>query len=464
MPNPLESQKAVTPAGNPHVFPGGRNPVDRTSASLTEGHQAVSSGHHVDPMNVPGPSEMAFRHADMRNGTTNAFPLATMRTDADAFPRDLRGMTNGVPVALSRLDAAAAAGMPGPSGNPAVRPMDHIARLSATPPNGGHGLADVVSHGGPAMKASDAREMMKRHLFPGRAAAGDRIGEGQAEAADSRRPGRGGACRHGLDPALSWTRRTAGLQAAHDQANAALEAAEAALVDPVAQLAMLEEKIGAAEEKCSGLRQQISELAGDDDDDDAPDKLAAARMHLAEWEARVNRLRSKRDFAESGFQPLFEARTHAAEWVKVYKGAKLEVAEAMTDPSARSVSRLTHMRHTGCRVFFPFCCCGTGSRRNGIRPYRSLNSSCGGWDTSSFSTPELAAAQAAQALRDSGMADASQYAEPVPSAQDVLTADAYKIRNESLPPSRIDDYRTPAVPRNVPERDYMDVQRLRDLR
>jgi len=167
VPNPLESQKAVTPAGNPHVFPGGRNPADRTSASLTEGHQAVSSGHHVDPMNVPGPSEMAFRHADMRNGTTNAFPLATMRTDADAFPRDLRGMTNGVPVALSRLDAAAAAGMPGPSGNPAVRPMDHIARDSATPPNGGHGLADVVSHGGPAMKASDAREMMKRHLFPG---------------------------------------------------------------------------------------------------------------------------------------------------------------------------------------------------------------------------------------------------------------------------------------------------------
>jgi len=262
---------------------------------------------------------------------------------------------------------------------------------------------------------------------------------------------------------LELDERTAGLQAAHDQANAALEAAEAALVDPVAQLAMLEEKIGAAEEKCSGLRQQVSELAGDDDDDDAPDKLAAARMHLAEWEARVNRLRSKRDFAESGFQPLFEARTHAAEWVKVYKGAKLEVADAMTDPFGPVGQSTDAYEAYRMPCLFPLLLLRDQESQEWDKAVQELEFLVRRLGYKLVFDAELAAAQAAQALRDSGMADASQYAEPIPSAQDVLTADAYKIRNESLPPSRIDDYRTPAVPRTLPERDYMDVQRLRDI-
>ena len=94
--------------------------------------------------------------------------------------------------------------------------------------------------------------------------------------------------------------RAAGLQAAYDQAKAALEEAEAALVDPLAQLAMLEEKMVAAEGKCSDLR---SRWAGSPTrtTTTAPDKLAAAKMQLAEWEARVTRLRSKRDFANLVF-------------------------------------------------------------------------------------------------------------------------------------------------------------------
>jgi len=40
--------------------------------------------------------------------------------------------------------------------------MDHIA--SSGPSNGGHGLADTQSH---ALKASEAREMLKRHMFGG---------------------------------------------------------------------------------------------------------------------------------------------------------------------------------------------------------------------------------------------------------------------------------------------------------
>ena len=161
------ASKAIAAAGS-FTFPGGRNPADRTSASLTEGHQAVSSGHHVDP-NVPGPSELAFRHPSMRMGTNTPFPLATMGTDDTAFPRDLRGMSNGVPVALSRLDAAAASGMPGPPANPFSRPGDHIAQNSAMPPNGSHSLSDPRSHAAPMAAKSNTERLaeFKRHMFGG---------------------------------------------------------------------------------------------------------------------------------------------------------------------------------------------------------------------------------------------------------------------------------------------------------
>jgi hypothetical protein len=170
----------VKTTGNPVPSPGGRSLTEaRVSPPLTAGHQAPSTGDHgaafADPMAPAGPKRLALGHEDMRSGTTRPVPLLSFRSNADSFPADLRGMSSGVPVALSRLDAASAAGMPGfradPSGNPAVRPLDRIAQNSATAANGGHGLADVVSRGAPqAMKASDAREMLRRHMFGGNGA------------------------------------------------------------------------------------------------------------------------------------------------------------------------------------------------------------------------------------------------------------------------------------------------------
>ncbi len=167
-----DETKAIEAAGNPFAFPGGRNPMDRVSPPLTAGHQAPSTGDHgagVDPMNVPGPRELAFRHPDLRQSSTTVSPLAAMRTNYDEFPADLRGMTNGVPVALSRLDAAGATGVHAPPGNPVSRPLDHIARNSATPPTPGHSLSDPRSHAAPtATKGSDALRIMRETQNMGR--------------------------------------------------------------------------------------------------------------------------------------------------------------------------------------------------------------------------------------------------------------------------------------------------------
>jgi hypothetical protein len=165
-----DTGKAVTPAGNPFSYPGGRNPVDRVSPPLTAGHQAPSSGDHgaqVDPMNVSGPRELAFRHPDLRNGTTSQFPLMSMRTaagDNQAGDRDFTYVAGQV--GLSRLDAAGATGMRSAPGNPSSRLLDYGARNSATPSNGTHGLGNPVSRSPAAMKSSEAREVLKRHMFP----------------------------------------------------------------------------------------------------------------------------------------------------------------------------------------------------------------------------------------------------------------------------------------------------------
>ena len=163
--------------GNPHQ-PGGRDlSAARVSPSRVVGNAAVAVDDHggkVDPMNMPGPRELAWRHPDMRQGTTNPVPLLSMRTDDTAFPRDLRGMVPGVSVALSRLDAYSAAGAPDfrvqPSGNPAMRQGPHIAPIGAS--NGSHSLSDPVSHAvankntGP-LRGTAAVDAMKQAMFGG---------------------------------------------------------------------------------------------------------------------------------------------------------------------------------------------------------------------------------------------------------------------------------------------------------
>lgn len=159
--------------GNPYDHPGGRSPFDRVSPSRAVGQQAASTGDHgavADPMNVPGPRELAFRHPDLRQGSTSVNPMATLRTREAMDGTGAWSPFNVGRVGLSRLDAAGATGATGvdaPAGNPVSRWGDHQSRGSATPPNGSHSLSSPQSNA-VAMKASEARDVMKRTMrFPG---------------------------------------------------------------------------------------------------------------------------------------------------------------------------------------------------------------------------------------------------------------------------------------------------------
>jgi hypothetical protein len=160
---------AVKATGNPWSgHPGARSPVDRVSPPLTAGHQAPSTGDHgagADPMNVPGPREMAWNHPDLRQGSTTVNPLVSLSTRHEDRP-DASIIWGSGRVSVDQLhtsDVAEFTSMP--SGNPAVRGYSpHMARNSATPPNGSHSLSNPGSHAAPmATKGSDTLRIMRQN-------------------------------------------------------------------------------------------------------------------------------------------------------------------------------------------------------------------------------------------------------------------------------------------------------------
>ena len=178
------AEKAITAAGNPFSFPGGRNPMDRVSPPITEGHASPSTGDHgfspgSDPMNQPGPRELAFRHPGVREpnslrmdlATTTANPLAVLNAQnpaEHALESNIVGMYGAARVSMSQLDAAAASGLSSAPGNPAGRRMDHQSRGSAVAPNGSHSTAAPLSSAPMSVKSnSELRADFKRMLFPG---------------------------------------------------------------------------------------------------------------------------------------------------------------------------------------------------------------------------------------------------------------------------------------------------------
>lgn len=166
----MARKKSDKSAGNPVMPPGGRSLTEaRVSPPLTAGHQSPSSGDHgagMDPMNVPGPREIAFRHPDLRQGSTTIVPWQALSTrNPDKPEGDLifgRGRVNvqqlHVPETVQFTSQ--------PSGNPNMRNLPHISRDSATPANGSHSLASPQSNA-VSLKASDRGEIMRRAMFPG---------------------------------------------------------------------------------------------------------------------------------------------------------------------------------------------------------------------------------------------------------------------------------------------------------
>jgi hypothetical protein len=151
----------MTDIGNPVDPPHGHSSFDRTSAPVTAGHAAYSTGDHgVGQGRSPG---LAVGHLDLRQSTTSVVPLCSLET-AEAM--DGTGAYSPFApgrVAVSRFDAAAASGLPGPPANPADRLPPHIAPQNTTGPDGGHSLGDPSSHLG--MRNSDAVRVMREAMF-----------------------------------------------------------------------------------------------------------------------------------------------------------------------------------------------------------------------------------------------------------------------------------------------------------
>jgi len=264
--------------------------------------------------------------------------------------------------------------------------------------------------------------------------------------------------------ALIWTELGEiyiGLAAAEDQAAAALRDACKALEGPEADLAAIDGKISAAQEKCSELRQEIARLEADDDREDAPDKAAAAKMQLAEWEARVTRLRSKRDFAEPSFRPRYDQRDDARTRLRIVGAAKHRVMLAQLNPFGDELAQATDA-YISLRMpqLLPLLLrhdTGSPEWPRAVEEFTEL-AKRSGLRTDDLPSEGEAMAQAMTAL----MPDAAQaMADLAPNAADVMAQTVAEVTNKNLTPDYVDDYRTPAVPRIA--RDYMRVETLRDL-
>jgi hypothetical protein len=169
VPNPLESsEKAMF--STPDPYSGSDYADARTSAPLTAGHQAPSTGDHGAGQGRG--SHIAAHHPDLKQSNTSfSDVLARLRTVAGDNAYGDKDITyTAGEVALRQFDAAGQAGhyhnMQPVNPSP-MRPDWHTARNSATAPNGSHALGNPASRPPQAMKASEARDMLRRHMFPG---------------------------------------------------------------------------------------------------------------------------------------------------------------------------------------------------------------------------------------------------------------------------------------------------------
>jgi hypothetical protein len=148
----------------------------RVSPSPLAGQAARSTGDHGDPMAVPGPREIAWRHQDLRQSSVSFNDvIARLRTVAGDNAYGDRNVTyTAGQVGLSMFNAAGQAGSyPGmqrvdPMPN---RPDYHQSRGSATGPNGTHHASGFVESSAVVNKSNSERLAdFKRALFPGHGA------------------------------------------------------------------------------------------------------------------------------------------------------------------------------------------------------------------------------------------------------------------------------------------------------
>lgn len=238
------------------------------------------------------------------------------------------------------------------------------------------------------------------------------------------------------------TRRVQDADAAHREACAALG-------KPEQVLAELDEEIERVTGQAAEWGGKLSSLRTED--------RVEARVRFQAWNDELDKLKEKRDQAERDLQPYFDARNKAEADLEQAKGAELSLGYAMVTPYESRVAQGTRAYITLRQPRLGYVLlAGDQSHREWEPAVAQLEEWC---LSSAFRTDHLVGnAEAMAAAMTAEMADASDVVAPAPSAQEVMAADAYKVQNELMPPSRIDDYRgaRPPVPRTAPVRDYME--------
>jgi hypothetical protein len=260
--------------------------------------------------------------------------------------------------------------------------------------------------------------------------------------------------------ALIYTRLSGyltGLEAAEEQEAAALADAYEALAEPRAHLAGLDKTVTAAEGKCV----EWSHLLSDDD----PDVRASARNHYDEWSAEVGKRRAIRDEAERGYPDLFEAEELAKRNMRYIQLQKESVKQQRLNPFGSDLGMATdEYKDLRRRQLGDVLLRGQRDNPEWDQAMAQLRTWClhAGYRGEDLPDPGKVNAEAMTAAM-ANSADA--VADPAPSARDLMKQDQVVAANAALQqsPSRIDDFRGPPPPREVPQRDYMQVPRVRDM-
>jgi hypothetical protein len=141
---------------------------ERLSEPISEGHAAYSTADHgVGAGRNPG---LAYDHPNLRQSSTDIKPFANVTANGNQYVGQVAfgGMEGPTQVSVARLDMwnGTQHGLREPvSPHPgSAQAAGHPSRNSATRPNGSHSTANPVSTPRPAMKGSEALDIMKRTM------------------------------------------------------------------------------------------------------------------------------------------------------------------------------------------------------------------------------------------------------------------------------------------------------------
>ena len=237
------------------------------------------------------------------------------------------------------------------------------------------------------------------------------------------------------------------LDAAEDQAAAALREALTALGKPQSLLAGFDAEIDRVTGQCAEWQGRLSSLLVED--------RVEARVRFQAWNDELDKLKEQRDQAERDLEPYRAAMNKARGDLELVQGAKRGLAWAMVTPYESPVGQGTkaYVSYRMPRLAYVLLA-GDPSHREWEPAISQLEEMC---LRSAYRTDHLPsnAEQMARAMTAAMPDAASAPFAPSPNAQEVMAADMVKLANEVAPPSKIDDYRGPGPRRAVPDRPYM---------